>query len=139
MPSIDFSELTDEQAQAAFEAYVAAADDRLAWLRNEVAASGGRTSSTSVQRASFRCGSWARDALVAQFLLATDGDGRLLAIEGGVVTEDAPRELRAREFRELLEVLQKAARELDARLYDHQLGRFLVGDHDFEAAVAGFA
>jgi hypothetical protein len=39
---------------------------------------------------------WARDALVAQFLLSTDGDGRLLAIEGGVVTEDAPRELRAR-------------------------------------------
>ena len=82
---------------------------------------------------------WARDALVAQFLLSTDGDGRLLAIEGGVVTEDAPRELRAREFRALLAVLQKAARELDARLYDHQLGRFLVGDHDFEAAVAGFA
>ncbi len=82
---------------------------------------------------------WARDALVAQFLLSTDGDGRLLAIEGGVVTEDAPRELRAREFRALLAVLQKAARELDARLYDHQLGRFLVGDHDVEEAVAGFA
>jgi hypothetical protein len=41
MAPIDFSELTDEQTQALFDAYLAAADDRLAWLRDEVEAVGG--------------------------------------------------------------------------------------------------
>jgi hypothetical protein len=81
---------------------------------------------------------WAREAIVAQGIFVTDHEGRLLAIDSGVVTEDEPAELRARELRELLDLFLTLADRLGARVYDHQFGRFVDRD-DVDEIVAGFA
>lgn len=75
---------------------------------------------------------WPRRSLVAQFLLVPE------ELDVGVVTTDGGEEVRAREFRELLEVLLGLAEKLDARLEDQQLGRDLTAA-DVNEAVSGFA
>jgi hypothetical protein len=75
---------------------------------------------------------WARETLIAQFLPGEHG------VDVGVVGHEAPRERRADEFREVLEVLLAVASRAGGSVHDPQLGRDL-GPADIAVAVDGFA
>jgi hypothetical protein len=74
---------------------------------------------------------WARETLVAQFLPSGD------ALEVGVVGHEGSPAQRAREFRDLLELLLIVAGP-EGAVHDAQLGRDLSAD-DVGAAAAGFS
>jgi hypothetical protein len=75
---------------------------------------------------------WARETLVAQLLPLER------AVEVGVAGDDAPPAARARDFRDLLELLLEVAARGGGAVHDPQLGREL-GEDDVDAAVACFA
>lgn len=75
---------------------------------------------------------WVRDGLTASILVLPE------AIGLGISGNDAPADIRARDFDELLRALLHAAQRLGAELYDEQRGHTITTD-DIRDVVRGFA